>query len=413
MAEKMSSSTIKQAFIWNVIGSGLNAAATVILTIVATRAAGVEAGGVLGLAFGLAQVFAVAANYEVRPYQSTDLEGRFRFSDYCGLRILTSSLVTVLCAVYIFGFRYSGDKASVIFAVCLFKVLDCVSDCFQALFQQKNHLEYAGQALSLRMLVVNAAYILVLLVTKDPVAAAWAMPLASVPCILLFDVRIARRFADRVAPAFRWEAHKQILRACFPLFVSAFMNMYNLNAAKLVVDRVIPHLQGYWNPLYMPASVINLFSLFAFQPMITTMRAQWSDKRYPAFLKSVAMLTGWVALVTLAALGGGYLLGIPVLQMLYGLDLGAYRNVLMVVILGGGFNALAIVIYYVITVMRSQRFLVVGDGLTFLATILLLPPMVERGGLMGAAMAYLAAMMIRTGCFAVIALCGYRKRDRQ
>ena len=404
--------TMKRAFIWNIIGSGLNAAATMILTIAATRMAGVEAGGVLGLAFGLCQVFCEIASYEVRPYQSTDLEERFRFSEYYGLRLITCIVMTVLCAGYVFGFRYTGEKASVIFAVCMFKMLDAFSDLFQGLFQQKNHLEYAGQALSLRICAAGGAYILVLGITKSPLLAAWAMPLSSIPCIALFDMRIAKGFTDRVAPVFRWDACKRILVECFPLFASAFMNMYILNASKIQVDRVIPQLQGYWNPIYMPAAVINLFSIFAFRPMLTMLRAQWSDGQNRAFLKSVGMLLAWVVLVTFLALGGGFLLGIPVLQLLYGLDLEAYRGVLMLVLVGGGFNALSTVLYYVITVMRRQYFLIIGEGITFLVTMLLTPVLVERSGLQGAALAYLGCMMIRTLCFTLISGYGYRNRDK-
>lgn len=407
-----SAKTMKRAFIWNIIGSGLNAAATMILTIAATRMAGVEAGGVLGLAFGLCQVFAEIASYEVRPFQSTDLEERFRFQEYYGLRLITCLVMTVICAGYVFGFQYTGEKASVVFAVCMFKMLDSFSDLFQGLFQQKNHLEYAGQALSLRIAVAGGAYILVLGLTKSPLLAAWAMPLSSIPCIALFDMRLAKRFADRVAPVFHWDACKKILVECFPLFASAFMNMYILNASKIQVDRVAPHLQGYWTPIYMPAAVINLFSIFAFRPMLTMLRAQWSDGENRAFLKSVGILVGWVVLVTLLALGGGYLLGIPVLQLLYGLDLGAYRGVLMLVLVGGGFNAMATVLYYVITVMRRQYFLILGEGITFLSTLLLTPILVEHRGLQGAALAYLACMVIRTLCFALISGYGYRSRDK-
>lgn len=407
-----SAKTMKRAFIWNIIGSGLNAAATMILTIAATRMAGVEAGGVLGLAFGLCQVFAEIASYEVRPFQSTDLEERFRFQEYYGLRLITCLVMTVICAGYVFGFQYTGEKASVVFAVCMFKMLDSFSDLFQGLFQQKNHLEYAGQALSLRIAVAGGAYILVLGLTKSPLLAAWAMPLSSIPCIALFDMRLAKKFADRVAPVFHWDACKKILVECFPLFASAFMNMYILNASKIQVDRVAPHLQGYWTPIYMPAAVINLFSIFAFRPMLTMLRAQWSDGENRAFLKSVGILVGWVVLVTLLALGGGYLLGIPVLQLLYGLDLGAYRGVLMLVLIGGGFNAMATVLYYVITVMRRQYFLILGEGITFLSTLLLTPILVEHRGLQGAALAYLACMVIRTLCFALISGYGYRSRDK-
>ena len=398
----------RRAFLWNMIGSVINAGATMLLTIVATRLAGVEQGGILGLAFGLCQVFATFANCEVRPFQSTDLDEQFRFGEYYGLRILTCAAMTVLCAAYVFGFQYSGEKALVIFSICMFKMLDAFSDVFQGLFQQQGHLEYAGQALALRVFLAGCAYTVTLWLTQNSILAAVSMPAASVLCIVLFDMRVAKRFVDRVRPVFSGAACRKILSACLPLFASSFMNMYILNATKMQVDAVIPQMQGYWTPLYMPAAIINLFSIFAFRPMLTTLRAKWNAKERNAFRRIVFVLIGWVIAVTLGVLAGAWFLGIPVLQLLYGLPLAPYRNVLMIVLLGGGLNALATVLYYVITIMRRQYFLLLGDGVTFAATLLITPLFVRAQGLAGAGLAYLCSMAVRAFCLAWIAAFGYR-----
>lgn len=174
------------------------------------------------------------------------------------------------------------------------------------------------------------------------------------------------------------------------------------------VDAVIPQMQGYWTPLYMPAAIINLFSIFAFRPMLTTLRAKWNAKERNAFRRIVFVLIGWVIAVTLGVLAGAWFLGIPVLQLLYGLPLAPYRNVLMIVLLGGGLNALATVLYYVITIMRRQYFLLLGDGVTFAATLLITPLFVRAQGLAGAGLAYLCSMAVRAFCLAWIAAFGYR-----
>ena len=413
MSKQITGKAGKSAFIWNVIGSAVNAAATMVLTILATRMAGIEEGGILGLAFGLCQIFSEIASYEVRPYQSTDLEQRFSFAEYYALRILTCTGMTILCAAYVYGVKYSGVKASVIFAICMFKMLDSFSDVFQGLFQQREHLEYAGQALTLRVTAASAGYIAVLAVTHNPVWAAWSMPVLSVVCVLAFDIPVALRFVDKVVPAFHWNACKGILIECMPLFASAFMNMYILNATKLQIDTVIPAMQGYWTPLYMPASVINLFSIFVFRPVLTHLREQWSTHQDQGFLKTVWVLLLWVAAVTLGALAGAYFLGIPVLGMLYGMSLNGYRTPLLIVLLGGGLNAAATVLYYIITVMRRQYYLLLGDGITFAATLLLTGAFVQAGGLTGAACAYVCSMLIRTGSFLLIAAGGYRRHCRE
>jgi len=410
MAERAGKRSRKKAFIWNIIGSVVNAGATMVLTIVVTRLAGVEEGGILGLAFGLCQVFATIANYEVRPFQSTDLEEQFQFSEYYGLRIVTCTCMIILCAGYIFGLKYTGNKASVIFAICMFKMLDAFSDVFQGMFQQKDHLEYAGQALALRVFLSSVSYAVVLKITDNSVWAAWIMPVVSALCIVMFDMRIARHFVLHMVPKFNVIASKKIMIACLPFFASAFMNMFILNATKIQVDEIVPSLQGYWTPIYMPAAIINLFSIFAFRPMLTTLRAQWNEKKKRPFLNIIKALLGWVAIVTIGALIGAYWIGIPVLELLYGLTLESHKKALLIVLLGGGFNALATVLYYVITVMRRQYFLLLGDGITFVATLVITPFMVCHAALVGAALAYLCSMLIRFFGFTIITVYGYKKR---
>lgn len=394
-------------FFWNIVGSVTNATLTMLITIVATRVAGVEEGGVLGVAIGLGQIFATCANYVVRAYQSTDLKEQFRFADYLGLRILTCLFTIIVCAWYVFGMKYTGAKASVVYAICIFKISDAFADVFHGYFQQHGHLEYAGQAVTLRIISVELVYSLTLILTHDPVLAAWMMPVVSILCLILFEISRIRRFVDRVRPIFKPAVFRKMLIACFPLFVSGFMNLSTLNITKIEVDSQIPQLQGYWTPIYMPASVINLLGNFAFLPMVTTLRFHWENNRLKTFIKLLMLLCGWIAVCLVCVLVGGYLLGIPALELVYGLPLAEYKAALLIVLVGGGFNALNALLYYVITIIRVQQFLLLGDGVTYLVSMIITPLLVRDSQLMGAAVAYLCSMLTRTIVFGLIILVKY------
>ena len=80
-------------YFWNTAASAMMSLATVILTVVVTRSAGLAAGGVFGLAYQAGQQFQPLGVYEVRPYQVTDLEHRFSFGTYLATRIVTVGLM--------------------------------------------------------------------------------------------------------------------------------------------------------------------------------------------------------------------------------------------------------------------------------------------------------------------------------
>lgn len=386
------------------LGSGMNAFATMLLTVVTSRLAGVENGGILSLAFGLCYLFSSLATFEVRTYQATDLQQRFSFGEYLGVRVLTCAAAAVCCAGYVALCRYDAQKMWVVLAVCLFKILESFSDVYQGMFQQREHMERAGQSLFFKVTLACVMYIAVLAATKQLVLAAFAMPLASLAGIAAFDMQIAKRLEAGRRPLISRACVRALLGECWPLAASLFINMYIQNAAKLQIDRFRPQLQGYWMALFMPAAIINLFGLFAFVPLLTMFRRLWTDGSRALFARRCLLVCAWLLGMTAAVVAAGAWLGIPVLQWLYAVDLSGRRAVLLVVLVGGGFNSLATFLWNMLIVMRRQKEILCGDLISFAFALAAVPLLISRWGLMGAAASYLLNVLARSaalGWFAV------------
>ena len=109
--------------------------------------------------------------------------------------------------------------------------------------------------------------------------------------------------------------------------------------------------------------------------------------------------------LTVIVLAGGYLLGIPVLSLLSGLDLEEYKGAFMVLLLAGGLYGMITILNYGITVMRRQKttlFIYVAVAALVQA---LTRPMILGYGVMGAVCLYLMAMTAI--CLAFGAACVY------
>lgn len=59
--------------------------------------------------------------------------------------------------------------------------------------------------------------------------------------------------------------------------------------------------------------------------------------------------------LTIVTFAAGAWLGIPVLSWLYDIDLAPYRAVMLILIAAGGFNAVSMLFYYALTVMRLLK----------------------------------------------------------
>ena len=93
-------------FLWNMIGSVLYAAATILLVRLTRGAAGTGAGADFNIAFKTGQILLTVGYFEIRPFQVTDVNNEYSFQDYLSLRVITCAVMAAL------GFLYpavSGD----------------------------------------------------------------------------------------------------------------------------------------------------------------------------------------------------------------------------------------------------------------------------------------------------------------
>ncbi len=402
----------KRKFVWNMIGSMANALSSFVLLTFVTRILGSTDGGVFSLAFSTAQFLSSIGCFEARAIQATDVKGERKFADYFCFRAMTAAAMMLCGIVYVTGAGHTGEKAAVILIICLYKVIDCISDSFQGLFQVKDRIDLSGMALGLRVILSTVVFIIILTVTKNMVLASVCMCIVSVFYILMFDWKISRSYGTLCEkPDF--SAVKTLFFACIPLFIGNFMASYVINAPKYAIDRYLTdEIQNHFGFLLMPAFVINLFSLFAFRPMLTALAVSWEKKEQKQFRSIIGKSIAWILILTFGAVLGAYLLGIWILNGFSGLDLSAYRRDLVLIMLGGSMNAFITVFYYVLTVMRKQLLVLAGYGIGFVSSLILAPLLVQRYGIHGASVSYGLPMMLTAIFFGVCIVIEMKKENK-
>lgn len=393
----------QKIFFWNMVSSMLNAFTSVVLLIVVTRVGGETTAGIFSYAFASAQLMMTIGLYEIRPYQATDLKQKYTFNDYLNSRILTSLLMIVSSTVYIMYNVWSGscppDRIAIVFLMCLFKLIDVVEDVFHGQLQRKGRLDVAGKAMSIRILFSTTAFMVSFYLLQNLISATVIATVVGIVIFIICNLTIISEFAS-VQLTFCKKAVGSLFVVCFPLFAGSFMVNYIYNAPKFSINSIMPdEYQTYYNILFMPASVINLFSGFLLKPMLTTLAQTWLKKDYEKFKLIVFKLFYAVIGLTLLVVVVGYFLGIPVLSFIYSVDLSDYQWELVIALIGGGFSAMAIVLYYTITVIRRQQFILYGYLLVFIIALIFTPTMVEAGGIFGGVLIYMLLMILMSLVF--------------
>lgn len=393
--------TEQQGFLWNMIGSGIYALSSMILSLFVIKIVGAELGGAFSIALTLSQMLVYIAYFEMRNFQITDTQNKFAFSEYHATKIVLCTLMLIVSIGYTLIKGYDLDKAIVIILVCVSRLFDGYADVYEAQFQKDGRLDLAGKSLTYRTILVVMGLLLSLFVTKNLIFSLVIADIMAAIGIVLFDILVMGIFKE-ITCTWNLGRIKEIVVACFPLFVGVFCWSYILSASRIAIDgNMSSEYQSYYQIIFLPVSVVNLFAGFLFRPMLPKLAVDYNLKKYKRFCVSIGKGMIGIIGITVVCMFGAWLLGIPVLSVLSGCDLSPYKGILVFLIFAGGFNAIAFTMYYVLTIMRYTKGILIGYVFAALLAAGISSPMVIRWGIPGAAASYFLVVVVLSLLFSV------------
>lgn len=401
MYKKMNK-TNKYNVMWNMLGGIATSLASVLLLLAVTRVSGPEIGGIFSIGFAAAQMMLTIGCFGMRTYQATDVIQEYKFEDYLSSRIITCCIMIICSIFYAYIFYYNSEKFLIVIAMCILKMFDAFADVFEGQFQQISKLDIASKSLFYRTFFSTTIYIIILIVINDILITTIITSLINVILLYIFTIVPAKKYF-KIAIIFKWNKIKSLIKECFVLFTSTFLIMFIYNVPKYAIDQYMYiEIQTYYNILFMPAAVINLFSGFIFRPLLTTLATYFNTHDKDIFKRITYKLIVVIIGLTIFVLVVGELIGISILSLIYGVDLSAYKQELLIILCGGGVSAIVSLIYHVITVIRKQKWLLSGYISSMIITVVIVPKLVKELGMLGASVGYLISMSVLLAIFFVI-----------
>lgn len=402
----------KYKYIWFTMGTACFALATLVMTIVISRLLGETQAGMFSVGLSIAQWLVTIAYFEIRTFQVTDVRNEYSFKYYLTLRILMCIITFLASIVYVVFNNYDIQKVIIILLVCLYKISDSIADTFEGEFQKEDRIDISGKSEFYRVFFSILVLVIAVAVSKNLILSLIIMNVVAYGMIVLLDISIAvKRVSVRMTGDMKrlWK----LVKMCIPLAVSTFLSTYIINSSKLSVDRVLgDEAQLYYTAVFMPNMVINLFSGIIFKPMQTAMAVNYYEKKYKNFWhiisKMILIITGF----TFVCEVGAYVLGIPVLSWLYGVNLKEYKLTLLLLLLCGGINAINIIFYYVLAIMRKQKYMTILYIIVCLVSFLIMDTMTGKMELMGASLGYLILVSLLAALLLVYIIIQTRRNTK-
>lgn len=398
----------KKGYIWNSVAGLINAGEAVILLMVITRTNGIEDAGIITIAFTVGNLMMTIGKFGVRNYQVTDVNDLFSFSTYFNARICTVICMFLASTGYLAGCFWRKDysiyKIIVILLICGIYMIESLEDVFCGLYQKNGRLDLGGMVFTCRWLCHLAVITMVLAFTRNLILALVLGIFVGGICSYMLNRFYMKKFTY-AGYGFSIQGIWSLTKNCFPLFLVAFMSNYVTNAPKYAIDTYMSEeVQACYGFIAMPVFVISLLNSFLYQPILVHLALEWKEKQLDLLKRQIFRQLLIILGLTLICLLGGWLLGIPVLSILYNTELGAYKTELMVLLFGGGLLAVVGFLCVVMTIMRLQRKMMYGYIITALFALLLSGRFIVKGGIMGAALLYVMLMAILTIIFSVIVI---------
>ncbi len=400
---------MKKNIIWNTIGSFTIAVTSLFYTIILTRCSNLAETGLYTIAFALACNSVTLASFGGRTYQVTDTKNEIHTFSYILCRYSTVITTLLIMLTYLFSKDYSLYKSTIIFLLCIFKYLEEVSDVYYGVLQ-KNHLLYKVGQFQFFKSILNVVLFYIIISQFHSLLGAVLALVGVNLFFVIFLERYQARKCERWKTKFFFDDIKKYFMANLMICILTFTTNYLINVPKYAIDKFLTSdIQALFGIIIMPATVMLLIGNFIMNPLLVDIAQLYNDQKYKAVRQLIFKIILIIFGIGLFALGGAYLLGIPVFNLVYGLDLSSYKTELMLIIVGSIFYTVTAILSTVFVAMRKINIQVILNMIVCICAFFFGEPLVSNMGIYGGALAYLLIVMIRFTLYMIVFL--FQKKE--
>lgn len=391
--EQYTAHATRRDYLWNSVGQSAWGFLFPLISIVATQLSGADLAGMFTMAYTIATVLMWLGNYGVRTYQVSDLEEAHSFYDYLINRILTCVVMAAAAWLWCSVRHYTQPMLTICWGVFAFRIVDAAADVFEGRLQQMDKLYLAGISQALRCVAAFIPFTLVLLLFRSVPMASVALAIGGIASLVVVTIPLTLLETPR-SRKMSFVELQEIFIDCFPLFSALFLYALIDCVPKLVMEGALSYdNQLYFNAMYFPTHSIIMAAGLIYRPQLVRLANIWAQpSQRPKFSRIVFLMLAVIAVISVIVGVFMYWVGIPLMNLMYGLNFTKYASLVMIMVVSGFFAACVEFLYQIITLLRAQGTVSKIYLVTFWLTIVISELLVRFSKLEGAVMASMISM---------------------
>ena len=384
---------LKKNTIWNIIGTGINAFASLIFMIIVTRINDVNEAGIFTFAFSIATLFNVIGTYAGRIYQVTEKK-EISNKEFLINRAITCFIMCLIAVGFVIIKKYELNKIIIIVLLSFWKMLEAFSDVIYAFLQKNDELYKVGVTLTIKNILGIVVFLIVDLITKNLIVSIISFIIVYVGVMLFYDF-VQADIKKQIRGKVNRRNVLDIFINGFPTFCVTFLNIYIINASKYAIDNLMAdNYQAVFGIIVMPATLMILLAQFMVHPFLNIISNYIEKNDYKSVNKLLLKISILLFGIGIIAIVFCYFIGIYVLEFVYGISLIDYNVCLSIILMGSVFSALTSVI---ITILIAMRYTLIQMIIYIIITVVAYITsniLVLKYEIMGASVNYSLIMMI-------------------
>jgi O-antigen/teichoic acid export membrane protein len=376
--------------------------------------------GALMLALAVSAPFIALANLALRNAMTTDVQGEYRFGDYLAVRLVASLLAMIgICAtVGVVG--YEPRLALIILVVALSRVFELLSDVFFGLFQKHERMDWIAVSCFLRESVAIGLLAAGVALTGELLWGVLALPLAFAASFFCYDLRKARwmrremeasvgeaRRAELDSLRLRWHGRSmlRLIWTTVPLGIVMMLISLLVSIPRYVVGHYMgEHVLGIFGAIGALTTSGAIIVTALGNSTSPRMAKQFAAGEFAAYWSLLLRQLGLVACMGAAAVSAMAMVGGPILTVLYDAEIGQYTRLAVYLMIAAVLINLNGPLGRALDATRRFPFHLAVRLLNVLVLLALLPALVSRQGMEGAAMAMIVSTLVSAVAY-VAAIC--------
>ena len=392
----MEKKNFKKNFIWNILGTGLNAFNSLFYMIVVTRVNGLDDAGVFTIAFATACIIYFLGVYAGRIYQVTENDKSINDKEYIANRLITTVLMLIIVIIFVLLKRYSVFKCTVFILLTLYKALEAFSDVIYGILQKNEKLEIVGKSLFYKSLISIIAFTIIDIITKNMIISILGIIITNIVLMIFYDFNKGKIYIDESSRVVKKNILK-IFKNGFFTFGIAILGVYVLNAPKYAIDNYLANnFQTIFGIIVMPATVIGLVAQFLIHPYLNQLVKLYDNNDYKNFMKLILKIIILIIVFGCFATVMAFLIGTQVLGIIYGIDLNTYKLALALIIVSATLYTIgtiysSILITVRVTLPQFIIYLIVSVFACIISNIL-----TKKFEIKGAVLSYFCIMLMQS-----------------